>query len=192
MSVRAALLTSIAVVSAAVNALAVPASAATLDAGGLFVLTGQPSLLAAFPEPVGGVRATTPSAASQDGRFVAFTASSDGLSAEDDDTLDGNVYVKDRQTGAVTFVSRRNGVAGDPSHSNCFDASISDDGTRVAFTCDGPLDPADTNTDSDVYVRDLAASRTILISRRSGLGAVDTAPSERGGLSQTGPYVAFE
>lgn len=192
MSVRAALLTSIAVASAAASALAVPASAATLDAGGLFMLTGQPSLLAPLPEPVGGAPATTPAAASQDGRFVAFTAGSDGLSAEDDDTIDNNVYVKDRQTGAVTFASRRNGVAGEPSHSNCRDASISDDGTRVAFTCSGPLDPADTNTDSDVYVRDLVASRTILISRRTGLGTVGSDTSEHGVLSQTGRYVAFE
>ncbi len=155
------------------------------------MLTGQSSLLAPFPEPVGGVPATTPSAASQDGRFVAFTASSDGLSTEDDDTV-SNVYVKDRQTGSVTFASRGNGSAGEPSHDRCFDASISDDGNRVAFTCDGPLDPADTNTDSDVYVRDLAASRTILISRRTGLGTVANDPSDRGVLSQTGQYVAFE
>ncbi len=191
MSVRTALIVRAAVAIAVASTLAAPASAATLDAGSLFTLTGQPSLLAAFPEPVGNVAATTPAAASQDGRFVAFSATSDGFSAEDDDAV-FNVYVKDRQTGGVIYVSRRNGVAGEPSHSGCFDASISDDGGRVAFTCTGPLDPADTNTRNDVYVRDLASSRTILISRRTGLGTVGSDHSNRGVLSQTGQYVAFE
>jgi Tol biopolymer transport system component len=172
-------------------ALAAPASAATLDAGSLLIVTGQSSLLAPFPEPVGHVFGTTPSAVSQDGRFVAFSATSDGLSAADDDTV-ANVYVKDRLTGAVTFASRRDGPAGEPSHSSCFDASISDDGTRVAFTCSGSLDPADTNTQTDVYVRDLPTSRTILVSRATGLGVVGNDRSEQGVLSQTGRYVAFE
>lgn len=171
--------------------LVAPASAANLDAGSLFTLTGQPSLLAPFPEPVGFVTAPTPTAVSQDGRFVAFASGSDGLSTEDDDTVI-NVYVKDRQTGAVTYVSRRDGIAGEPSHAGCSEASISDDGNRVAFTCSGSLDPADTNTRSDVYVRDLASARTVLISRKTALGVIGNDHSDHGVLSQTGQYVAFE
>ncbi len=176
---------------AAALSLSAPAPAATLDAGSLLTLTGQSSLLAPFPEPVGFVSPTTPSAVSQDGRFVAFSSSSDGLAVDDDDAV-LNVYVKDRVTGAVTFVSRRDGATGEPSHDRCFDASISDDGTRVAFTCSAPLDPADTNARTDVYVRDLPGARTILISRASGLGLVGNGDSGEGVLTQAGRWVAFE
>ncbi|MBI5104833.1 MAG: PD40 domain-containing protein [Solirubrobacterales bacterium] len=176
---------------AAALALAAPAQAATLEPGSLYLLTGEASLLGALPEPASPAFATTTTAVSQDGRFVAFTAGADGLSAEDDDTA-VNVYVKDRLTGAVTYASRRDGVAGEPGHRSCRDASISDDGTRVAFTCREPLDPADTNDKDDVYVRDLPASRTFLASRASGLGAVGNDRSDHPVLSQTGQFVAFE
>ena len=168
---------------------AAPAAAAALPAGTTAILSGSPALDAALPAPVAAASAG-PATVSQDGRFVAFVATSDGLVDGDDDTID-NVYVKDRETGAVTLASRATGAAGAPARQNCFDPAISDDGRRVAFACFGPLDPADTNAHSDVYVRDLPSSSTVLVSRAGGLGAVGDGDSRQPALDEDGDVVAF-
>ncbi|MDQ3739815.1 MAG: hypothetical protein M3389_02615, partial [Actinomycetota bacterium] len=107
----------------------------------------------------------------------------------DDDVV--NVYVKDRQSGAVLFASRASGASGEPAHAHCGEPSLSDDGRRVAFVCDGPLDPADTNDRDDVYVRDLGSGTTFLASRASGDGPVGDGASFQPSLSADGAYVAF-
>src|SRR3712207_3466120 len=84
---------------------AATAQAASLPAGTTAILTGAPSLQEALPTPV-SYSAVTSSALSSDARYVAFASSSDGLSTQDDDRVT-NVYVKDRQTGAVIYASRR-------------------------------------------------------------------------------------
>ncbi len=82
---------------------------------------------------------------------------------------------------------------GEPTHDYCYSPSISDNGARVAFTCEGSLDPADTNGPAtDVYVRDLTTDATYLVSRATNLGAVGNGPSSHAVLSETGEYVAFE
>ena len=150
---------------------AASASAATLPAGTTAILSGNSLLSAPLPAPVSSSE-TKSSAVSQNGRFVAFQSQSDGLYDGDDDRV-SNVYVRDRVSGAVILASRATGADGEPSHSYCYQPAISDDGSRVAFTCDGPLDPADTNAPaSDVYVRDLSSATTHLVSRASGTGAV--------------------
>ena len=171
--------------------LAVPAaaSAAPLPAGTTAVISGTPDLLGLLPSPVAGSLAGT-QAVSRDGRFVAFSSESDGLFSGDDDDV-SNVYVQDTTTGAITLVSRANGMAGEPSHSNCQEPAISDDGRRVAFVCDGPLDPSDTNSTEDVYLRDLATGETVLVSRAPGLGAVGNGQSDEPSLDAMGVHVAF-
>lgn len=182
------------VLSAAVTAVlcslwVAPAPAATLPAGATALLSGGPSLFEALPTPAGHAY-TGRTAVSTTGRFVAFASVADGLSDADDDRVQ-NVYVKDRDSGAVTLVSRRSSAGGEPSHDNCYDPAISDDGTRVGFTCAGSLDPADDNQVDDVYVRDLGSGDTILVSRATGEQAVGNRPSFQPVLSATGEYVAF-
>src|SRR4051794_6865919 len=168
---------------------AATASAASLPAGTTAILSGGPSLTDALPAQVSHSRSTSESV-SQNGRYVAFASYSDGLVEGDDDRVE-NVYVKDRATGAVTFVSRRSGANGDPTHTDCDDPAISDDGSRVAFTCEGPLDDADDNRVDDVYLRDLGTSTTLLVSRAGNLGAVGQGRSGDPTISATGEYVAF-
>jgi Tol biopolymer transport system component len=168
---------------------ATDAGAASLPAGSTAILSGAPSLFETLPSPVGPSRLTA-DAVSRDGAVVVFSSKSDGLVAGDDDTVE-NVYAKVRATGEVVLVNRRTGAAGDPAHDDCYAASISDDGKRVAFVCEGPLDPADTNLTQDVYVRDLASSTTVLASRASQDGPVGAGPSVRPVLSADGRYVAF-
>jgi Tol biopolymer transport system component len=188
MSLRAALTTALLLT---VTAATPAAGAAELPAASTALLSGAPSLLDALPTPV-GPSSITSSAVSATGQYVAFTSSSDGLSSADDDSV-RNVYVKDRSTGILTLVSRANGPDGEPAHADCSEASISDDGNRVAFTCAGPLDPvADTNNATDVYVRDLNLKRTTLVSRAGQLGPVGDGVSSAPAINANGEYVAFE
>ncbi|HEV2812771.1 MAG TPA: hypothetical protein VGW10_05905, partial [Solirubrobacteraceae bacterium] len=186
----------LAALAAALAALALgagPASAVPLPAGSTALLSGQPSLLDAYPVPV-STADIRPEAVSQTGRYVAFTSDSDGLVAGDDDRVP-NVYRKDMTTGEVLLVSRGNGANGEPSHAECDEATISDDGLRVAFSCDGPLDAElDKNDRTDVYVRTLrtpGAPETTLVSRASGLGVIGNHNSYTPVISGNGEYVAF-
>ena len=165
------------------------ASAASLPTGTTALLSGGQSLFDALPAPVGEAM-TSRSSVSANGRFVAFTSQSDALIDGDDDRVQ-NVYVKDAATGEVTLASRATGTNGQPARDDCYEAALSDNGSRVAFVCNGPLDPADTNGISDIYVRDLAAGVTFLVSRASGLGPVSDRSSYEPAISGTGEYVAF-
>src|SRR5215207_308878 len=64
------------------------------------IVSGNDALDAALPAPFNRSYVDKHGAMSDDGRFVAFTSDADGLSSADDDSV-GNVYVKDRATGAV-------------------------------------------------------------------------------------------
>ena len=175
---------------------ATPASAAAVTTpiapGSTLILSGADSLGAALPAPVNTTYVRDQGAISDDGRFVAFASGADGLSAEDDDRFT-NIFVKDRSTGAVTLVSRRAGATGAPAHGECGDATISDNGARVAFTCNAPLDAADANQHTDVYVRDLATATTTLASRASGAaGAVASVAAYNPMISGDGSAVVFD
>lgn len=127
---------------------------------------------------------------SADGTKIAFSSASDGLSTEDDDRV-SNVFVRDRTSGTVTFVSRATGASGAPASVGSFSPSISDDGTRVTFSTQSALDPADTNGAADVYVRDLVAQTTTLVSRAAPGGPVGDGPSFAGQISGDGTTVVF-
>ena len=63
-----------------------PAAAQALPAGRTLIASGDTTLTAALPAPVGPYVATDyRGALSDDGRYVAFAAGSDGLSTQDDD-----------------------------------------------------------------------------------------------------------
>ncbi len=169
--------------------LAAPSQAATLAPGSTAILSGTNSLFGGLTAPVDDSESSS-EAVSADGRFVAFASTSDGLLAGDDDRVQ-NIYVKDRSNGAVTLVSRRTGANGEPSHESCEDPAISDDGSRVGFTCTGPLDNADTNDFGDVYVRALGAETTTMISRVGNTGPAGDSSSSEPSLSADGSVVAF-
>ncbi|HMJ35223.1 MAG TPA: hypothetical protein VK501_15035 [Baekduia sp.] len=158
--------------------------------GSTFLVSAVPGGLDPLATPVNDSDLER-SGVSADGRYVAFSSDSDSLSPDDDDAVE-QVFVRDLVTGAVTLASRAAGAAGAPAHVTCRGATISDNGRRVAFECYGALDPADTNGVSDVYVRDLDAQTTTLVSRAAGLGAVGDAYSYDAAISGDGQYVAFE
>jgi Ca2+-binding RTX toxin-like protein len=88
-----------------------------------------------------------------DGSKVAFFSVATNLDLADTDTV-ADVYVKDLSTGDITLASTSDtGTKGNGGSSG---QALSTDGSKVAFTSTSSnLDPADTDRDSDVYVKEL-------------------------------------
>jgi Tol biopolymer transport system component len=156
--------------------------------------TGEVRLASRATGPTGvkGNGESTEPSVSADGRYLAFTSRATNL-----DPADGfgteDVYLRDLVGSTTTLVSRASGVAGAKGNSYSFDPSISADGRYVAFTSDSTnLDPSDTDSTHDVYVRDLQASTTTLVSRATGAtGAKANGQSYYPAISGNGRYVAF-
>jgi Tol biopolymer transport system component len=124
-------------------------------------------------------------AVSADGRYVAFASDADALSSEAH--LDvTNIFRKDRATGEVLLVGRATGAGGAVPLLWGGDVTISDDGGRVAWVTRATLDPADTDEQEDVYVRDIATATTFLATP----GTTDDLFGYD--LSGDGTYVAFD
>ena len=176
-----------------IAAFAAAASPAAVRAGSLpadttALVSGLPDFTTLLQSPVSDSRIGA-QAATRDGGLIAFTSSSDGLLAGDDDNVE-NVYVKNVASGAVMVVSVA--ADGSPSHADCQDPAISDDGTHVAFDCFGSLVRADPGAHEQVYVRDLVNHTTTLVSRASGAaGAIGDADSSDPSIDANGTHVAF-
>ena len=128
---------------------------------------------------------------SADGRYVAFTTAARNLSPDDrNGQFDG--YVRDRLQATTTLVTRASGKGGAVGSGRSGATAISAAGRFVAFSSTAPLSPSDSDITSDVYVRDIAAHTTTLISRATGaIGAKADAPSHGAAISDDGGRVAF-
>lgn len=121
---------------------------------------------------------------SADGRMVAFHSGASDLAAGDVQDSQDDVFVHDRQTGIT-----RKLTPGADSFSN--GAAISGDGRHVAFQSRATnLVPGDGNGRDDVFVHDMEAGATQLVSvGLGGAGADDS--SDSAAISADGRYVAF-
>jgi hypothetical protein len=131
--------------------------------------------------------------ASADGKRVDFVTAEELSSADTDGMTD--IYQRDLVSGATTLASRGSEgcspICGNGSNGVIFQGA-SADGSRVYFTTGESLDLEDTDELSDIYVRDLQAETTELISRPGTCPpAVDCAPAF-GGVSSDGSRVYFE
>jgi hypothetical protein len=122
-------------------------------------------------------------AISANDRYVTFSSSATNLVAGDTNAA-GDVFVRDRVAGTTTLVSVStsggvgNGGSGEPN--------VSADGRYVVFSSGASdLVAGDTNNAHDVFVRDVVAGTTLLVS----VGA--NGFSARPGISPNGRYVAF-
>jgi Tol biopolymer transport system component len=139
----------------------------------------------------GGDGNSLEAAISGDGRYVVFASRARNLSAA---AKSGKreIFVKDVKTGTVTLASRADGAAGAAAEGNSYDPSISGDGRYVAFSSGAEnLSPEDAAF-NDVFVRDLVAGTTTLVSRASGAtGAAGDGESTDASISADGRHVAF-
>ncbi|MGK9169028.1 hypothetical protein KXR53_22115 [Inquilinus limosus] len=124
------------------------------------------------------------------GAFIGFQSTASNLVAGDSNGV-GDIFVKNLATGAVTRVS----VANDGSQSNgaSFVARLSEDGNCVSFVSNASnLTANDSNgAVGDVFVRDIAAGTTTLVSVSTGGGSGDGA-SSGASISGNGRYVVFQ
>jgi Tol biopolymer transport system component len=130
---------------------------------------------------------------SGDGRYLVFKAYSSRLPGQVPGFEgQGQVFRRDTRTGALDLVSRAGGVNGAPAGGFSQQPAISADGTRVAFATSAKLSPSDTDSLQSVYVRDLVASTTTLVSRAAGAGGANAdATAGRARISGDGRHVLF-
>jgi Tol biopolymer transport system component len=124
---------------------------------------------------------------SADGRFVAFDSDAPKLvSGDRNNTTD--VFVHDRATGDTQRVSVSS--AGAEGDSSSHAPEISGDGRYVVFHANSALVPQDTNETTDVYLRDLQAAATELVSVAVD-GTVGNGTSFIQDISADGRFVAL-
>jgi hypothetical protein len=128
---------------------------------------------------------------SADGTKAAFTSFATNLDPADTD-FRSDVYVKDLSTGDITLASTSDaGIKGNGDSATSYQASLSSDGTKAAFTSFATnLDPADTDTNGDIYVKDLSTGELTLAST-SDAEAKGNAFSYEASLSADGSSVTF-
>ena len=127
---------------------------------------------------------------SADGRFLVFDSDRTLVDGDTNGALD--VFVRDRQTGALERVS----VATDGSEGNSHShwPSISANGRHVVFqSLASNLDPTDTNGVTDLYVRDLDTGVTSLVTAGPSGERLNCScsPLPVGRLSGDGRFVVF-
>ncbi|MBK8293728.1 MAG: PD40 domain-containing protein [Solirubrobacterales bacterium] len=126
---------------------------------------------------------------SADGRYVAFAGVSTRLPAGGQRA---QAYRRDLSTGEIELASRATGAGGTPSEFGAEGVSISADGSRVGFVSFSSLDPADVDTENDIYMRDFSNNTTTLASRADGPGgAVANQDANNPMISGDGKRIVF-
>ncbi len=129
---------------------------------------------------------------SGNGRFVFFQSGATDLAANDTNSgLD--LFVRDMQTAVTTLVSVTVGNTGSNIHGNSsYFPLVSDDGRFVAFQSDSnQYVTNDSNTDTDIFRRDLQTNTTTLVSVNT-LGGTSTNSGALGAvMSSDGRFVSF-
>ena len=127
---------------------------------------------------------------SDDGKFVVFESDATNLVAGDTNG-ENDLFVRDLVAGTTTRVSvgYENGNNNQEAALGGTSGVISADGTKVVFVTSSSLAASDSNSSSDIYVRDLQLGTTTLVS-------VDTNGNATGGngfpgMSANGQYVVF-
>src|SRR3954468_7663420 len=154
------------------------------------LVTGDTVLVSRANGPDGVPASAGAPTISADGSRVSFVSSAPNLVDGDVDTIN-QVFVRDVAAGTTVMASRADGPDGTFAD-GATAGVLSGDGNRVAFLSDGNWTGDDGDAKRDVFVRDLAASRTILVSRGDGpdgTNAPETADSPS--IDQTGNRVAF-
>jgi uncharacterized repeat protein (TIGR01451 family) len=98
---------------------------------------------------------------SEDGRFVAFDSDAANLVRGDRNGIT-DVFRHDRTTGQTILVSLSSD--GQQGNASSHAPAISADGRFIVFHANSSLTPEDTNDTTDVYVRDVQAGVTTLVS----------------------------
>ena len=150
--------------------------------------TGETKLLSVNGNGVSANGASRGPVISADGRFVAFQSEATDL-VENDANGRVDIFVHDLAAGSVRLVSATPGGASGAGDSS--GPAFNGDGSRLVFvsTADD-LAAGDTNRTADVFVRDLRANTTSLVSVNTN-GVSGTGASTTPVISDSGRHVAF-
>jgi uncharacterized repeat protein (TIGR01451 family) len=153
--------------------------------------SGEVTLVSTSATGAKGNGASTDPELSATGTRVAFVSKARNLHPADED-YDADIFVKELATGAVMLASVSS--SGEKANRLNQEPVISDDGQRVAFKSGATnLDPGDTDTVFDAYLKDLSTGEMTLIST-SSQGLKPAAGIETEGvisISGDGSRVAF-
>jgi hypothetical protein len=154
--------------------------------------TGINTLVSRSSAGVEGDFFSTVSSLSADGRYVAFQSAATNLVSGDiNNKLD--IFVRDRQTGTTTRISKSSAGA-EGNGDSTYPSISSDDGRYVAFQSAATnlvAGDGDTNGKTDIFVRDRNTGSTYLVSKNSG-GVEGNGDSGNPEISADGRYVTFE
>jgi uncharacterized repeat protein (TIGR01451 family) len=126
---------------------------------------------------------------SGDGRYISFESyATDLVPGSLNFAL--RVFRRDLVTGTTVMVSTNN--SGAAVTSNCYLRGMSRDGRYVLFeTTDGGLAANDANSSNDVFVRDMVAGTTMLVTVNQAATGSGNASSSSSVISPDGRYVSF-
>jgi Tol biopolymer transport system component len=128
-------------------------------------------------------------AISADGSRVAFTSLASNL-VEDDTNGAADVLLWDRHAPGLARISTAPAGMPEQPGKASDDAALSPDGRAVAFRSRAALDPADANTYTDIYLRNLDNGMLTLVSR-GGAGWIGDGDSRSPDISMNGDAVVF-
>jgi TolB protein len=145
------------------------------------------------PGGAGGNAESNSPSVSADGRFVAFLSDASNLSDADADGVT-DIFVRDLPNNLTILASRATGAGGAGGTGGSGSPAISVDGRYVAFTSNAAnLSTEDDNSVENVFVRDLVANTTTLVSRATGAaGPAGNNGSGFPAISGDGRFVTFE
>ncbi|HLL13498.1 MAG TPA: Calx-beta domain-containing protein [Pyrinomonadaceae bacterium] len=132
---------------------------------------------------------------SADGRIVAFASSASDLVSNDSNGAVVDIFVRDLQAGTTTLASATPDGTGSGNNSSAV-PSVSADGRFVVFNSRATnlVTLSDANGTDDVFVRDLAAGKTKLVSvnhEGTATGAGNSHLQSPQAISADGNFIAF-
>ncbi len=149
---------------------------------------GTTTLVSTGSNGEGNGQSYYPPALSADGRYVAFASNSSNL-APGGTNGRWQIFLRDLQAGTTKLVSA--GAAG-PANRDCYDVSMSADGSRIVFdTSANNLVGGTTNFNSNIYASDWQTGTITLVSVDSA-GQFGNGYSADPSISASGRYVAFD
>ena len=129
---------------------------------------------------------------SPNGRYIAFVSNGKEIISPPDTDIDVDVFVRDMNSGITQLASVA--VGGGPGNRSSAEVAISDDGRYVAFRSTASnLHALDTDTNLDIFQRDLVDDTTALVSINTlANGSADDNSSRQISMSGDGRFVVFK
>lgn len=126
---------------------------------------------------------------SADGNKIVIESEAENLGGTV--SANSNVYVRDRSAGTTTLVNQPTGNGNVGSDGDAGPATITANGNKIAFaSISSDLATDEPPAVRQIYVRDLAAATTELVSR-STTGAPGAADSDSPAIAANGQFVVF-